>query len=233
MLPVSKAKFIVGAIAFVAIGGTTAGFAYDVATDECARAPDGTFHWDLLGEGYAHFIDSDAACDPWQVVAPDSDLVSITIGFTSGWGFEPSRQVRIESDGTIAVLEPTDEMGFKTREIARGNDPALARELLGSLSQFTRYNRVPEKLPEGADLSDPQTFLAAPVISCTGMIYDAGSVSIQFDLRERANQAVMFDPSCASIASSRARDALYEAHKKGFEAAGFTGDMYTESREGT
>jgi hypothetical protein len=233
MRKVSKAKFIFGAIALVAIGGTSAAFAYAVATDECARAPDGTFHWELLSEGYAHLIDRDAACDPWQVVAPDPDLTSITIGFTSGWNFEPSRQVRIQSDGVIAVLEPMDDAGMETREIARGTNPALAKELLVSLSRFTRYNRLPDKLPEGADLSDPKTYLATPVMRCTGEIYDAGSVTVQFDLRDRANQALMYDSSCSSLAYSQATDAFYEAHQKGFEAAGFEGDMYIERTKGS
>jgi hypothetical protein len=233
MLSVSKAKFIVGAIAFVAIGGTTTGFAYDIATDECAQAPDGTFHWELLDEGFAHFIDRETACDPWQVVAPDPEVVSMTIGFTSGWNFEPSRQVRIAANGDITVLEPTDEMGMQTREIARANNPALVQELLGSLSRFTRYNRLPDKLPEGADLSDPQTYMTAPVMHCTGEIFDGGSASVQLDLRQRANQVAIFDSSCASIAHSQARDAFYEAHRRGFVETGFKGDIYIEGRKGS
>lgn len=227
---VSKANFIMGAIALVAIGGTSAAFA--VAADECSRAPDGAFHWELLGEGFAHFTNRDAACDPWQVVAPDPDLTSITIGFSSGWSFEPSRQVRIQSDGTILVLEPIDDVGIETREVGRGNDPALTKELLGSLSRFTRYNRVPDQLSEGADLSDPGTYLVAPVMQCTGEISDGGSVGVQFDLRQRANQAVIYDSSCSSIAYSQATAAFHEAHQRGFKAAGFEGDIYIESRKG-
>ncbi|MCM0000943.1 MAG: hypothetical protein NBV68_16325 [Erythrobacter sp.] len=227
----SKAKFILGAIELVAIGG--ASVAYAAGTDECSRAPDGSFHWELLGEGYAHLIDSDAACDPWQVVAPDPDLTSITIGFTDGWNFEPSIQVKIDSGGTIAVLEPIDEVGMKTREVARGHNPALAKELLGSLSRFTRYNRFPDQLPEGADLSNPETYLTAPVMRCTGEIFDGGSVGVQFNLRQRANQAVMYNSSCSSIAYSRALTAFHEAHRKGLEAAGFEGDTFGAQRKGS
>lgn len=233
MLAVSKAKFISGAIALIAMGGTAAGFAYAIVTDECARAPDGAFHGELLGEGYAHVIDREAECNPWQVVAPDPDVVSITIGFMSGWSFEPSRQVRIQSDGIIAVLEPIDEIGMETREIARGHNPVPVKELLGSLSRFTHYNRFPDKLPDGVDLSHLETYLAATVMRCTGEIFDAGSVNVQFDLRQRANQAVLYDTSCDSSAYSRARNAYYEAHRKGYEAAGLKGDIYIESRQGS
>lgn len=229
---VSKAKFILWATALVAPSGASAAFAYAVATDECASAPDGTFHWALLGEGYAHLVDREASCDPWQVVAPDPDLTSLTIGFTDGWSFKPSMQVRIQSDGVIAVLEPIDEVGMETREVARGNDPALAKELLATLSRFTRYNRIPDKLPDGVDLSDPQTYLTAPAVRCTGEIFDGGSVSVQFDLRQRANQALLYDASCASIAYSRATDAFYKAHPKGLAAAGFKGDIYIASTKG-
>lgn len=233
MLVVSKANFIIGAFALIAIGGTSAGFAYAITTDECARAPDGTFHWELLGDGFAHLNDRDAACDPWKVVAPDPDVMSITIGSISGLDLKPSRQVRIESGGTIAVLEPTDEMRMETRVIARGKDPALARELLGRLSRITRYNRLPDKLPEGADLSNPQTYLAAPVMRCTGTIYDGGSASAQFNLRNRANQVSIYESSCASLAYSLAMEAFDEAHQKGYKATGFQGSKYIESRKGT
>lgn len=230
---VSKAKFILGAIALLAMVGTAAGFAYDIGGNECARAPDGTFHWDLLDEGYRHFLDPDAACDPWQVVAPDPDVVSITIGFRHGWTFEQSREVRIQSDGVIAVLEPIDEYGMETREVARGTNPALAKELLGSLSRFTRYNRFPDKLPTDADHSNLENYLTAPVMRCTGEVFDANSVSVQFDLRQRANQMTFYDSSCYSIAYSLASAAFYEAHHKGFEAAGFKGDVYIESSKGS
>lgn len=233
----SKGKFklwgFVGLLGVVVCGG----LAYDIASNECAQAPDGSFHLALWDDGVERFRNPESDCDPWDIVGEDAEIASLTIIPYSHWDLAPARQVMLTRTGSVVVLEPVDELGAEVKEISRLENVAWAQNALGDLSRYVRFNRVisdPEKIAaivEDTDGFQLDDMLETPKVACTGEMWDGSGVRVELSLSDGTRREAIFDTHCHSLAKSLAIDALWAAHSRGFETVGFTGEAYVEARQ--
>lgn len=233
----SKGKFkLWGFVGLLGIAACS-GFAFYIASNECARAPDGTLQITLWNEAFERFRNPESHCDPWDVVDEDPEVASLTIIPYSHWNLTPARQVMITRTGSVVVLEPVDELGEEVIEISRRDNIVWAGNALIELSRYARFNRIvadPDKVVAVVQASDGfqlDDLLESPKVACTGEILDGGGVRVEIGLSDGTQRKAIFDTHCHSLAKSLAIDAFWNVHTRGFETVGFTGEAYVEETQ--